>query len=93
MPATMPKTERLEARVTREQKARIEEAARLRGTSLTQFVVMSTQDAATRTIREHEVLTLAGRSRKVFIDALLSPPRPDAKAVAAAKRYLQKIGS
>ena len=87
------KTERLEARMTRQQKARIEEAARLRGTSVTEFVVMSSQEAAARTIREHEVLTLAERSRKVFVDALLNPPKPSARALAAAKRYQQKTGS
>jgi len=93
MPTAKQKTERLEARMTPQQKARIEEAARLRGTSVTEFVVMSSQEAAARTIREHEVLTLAERSRKVFVDALLNPPRPSEKALAAAKRYQQKIGS
>ena len=41
------KLERLEARITREQKRIIERAAGLRGTSVTEFVVVSAQQAAT----------------------------------------------
>lgn len=93
MPTAMRKTERIEARVTREQKARIEEAANLRGTSVTEFVVMSAEDAAARTIREHEVLVLTEQSRKVFIEALLNPPRPTARALAAVRYYREKIRS
>jgi len=43
------KLERLEARITRDQKRIIERAARLRGTSVTDFVVVSAQRAATDT--------------------------------------------
>ncbi|SRR5713101_2398775 len=81
------KKERLEARLTPEQKMHIEQAARIRGTSVSDFVVLSADDAALRTIREHEVLTLNERARKVFIHALLHPPAPSRRLVAAAKRY------
>ena len=50
------KQERLEARVTRQQKRLIERAAYLRGTSVTDFVVASAQQAATATIRDSEML-------------------------------------
>ncbi len=93
MPTAVRKTERIEARVTRKQKARIEKAATLRGTSVTEFVVMSAQDAAARTIREHEVLVLTEQSRKVFIGALLNPPKPSARMLAAARYYREKIRS
>jgi len=93
MTTALRKTARIEARVTREQKARIEKAANLRGTSVTEFVVMSAQDAATRTIQEHEVLVLNERASKVFIDALLNPPKPSARMLAAVKLHREKIGS
>src|SRR5437879_11611342 len=48
------KLERLEARVTREQKRIIERAAELRGTSVTEFVVVSAQQAASKTIKDFE---------------------------------------
>jgi uncharacterized protein (DUF1778 family) len=68
--------ERLEARLTPEQKKHIEHAARIRGTSISDFVVLSADDAAVRTIREQEVITLNERAREVFANALLHPPVP-----------------
>jgi hypothetical protein len=44
--------ERLEARISREQKQLLHEAAQLRGQSLTAFVVSSAQEAARRTLEE-----------------------------------------
>jgi uncharacterized protein (DUF1778 family) len=52
------KTERLEARLTPEQKKHIEHAARIKGMSVSAFAVLSADDAAVRTIREQKVLTL-----------------------------------
>ena len=86
------KLERLEARVTREQKRIIERAAELRGTSVTEFVVVSAQQAATKTIKDFETLRLRGEARKVFVNALLNPPAPNAAAKAAARRYKQRLG-
>ena len=78
---------RLEARLTAEQKRQIEHAARIKGTSVSDFVVLSAADAAVRTIREQEVLTLNERAREVFAQALLSPPPPGRRLMTAAKRY------
>ena len=85
------KKERLEARLTPEQKTHIEQAAQLKGTSVSDFVVLSADDAALRTIREHEVLVLNDRARKVFAQAILNPPRPGRSLVAAAKRYKKRV--
>jgi uncharacterized protein (DUF1778 family) len=78
---------RLEARISPQLKRRLEYAASLRGTSLTEFVLQSAQEAAARTIRDNEVLTLSERARTAFAGLLLNPPRPNRKALAAAKRY------
>ena len=85
------KQERLEARVTRAQKLLIERAARIRGTSVTNFVVASAQEAAAETIKNVETLTLRDAAREKFMDALLHPPAPNAAARAAAKRYLNRV--
>ncbi|HZR29931.1 MAG TPA: DUF1778 domain-containing protein [Terriglobales bacterium] len=84
------KKERLEARITREQKKRIEYAARIKGTSVSDFVIGSAQEAAARTIRDYEILTLNDEDRAVFVNALLNPPRPGARLQAAAKRYKER---
>ena len=86
------RTERLDARVSREEKRVIETAASLRGISVTDLLRTSVKDAAAQIIRENEVLTLAERSRKTFVQALLHPPKPNEKALAAAQRFKQEVG-
>jgi len=78
---------RLEARITLEQKDLLNRAAALLGRSLTEFVVTSAYETATRTIREHEAMLLSERDRKVFVSALLNPPAPGARLRKAARRY------
>ena len=81
------KEKRLEARVTPAQKRLIERAAALRGTSVTEFVVGSAQEAATKTIQDFDVIHFRDQAREVFINSVLHPPAPNAAARAAAKRY------
>lgn len=86
------KGERIEARLNAEQKHRIEYAASLRGTSLSDFIIVSADDAAARTIQEHETWVLTGKDREVFVNALLNPPEPSPRMRAAAARYKKRIG-
>jgi uncharacterized protein (DUF1778 family) len=86
------KEERLEARVTPTQKRLIERAAELRGTSVTEFVVASAQEAATSAIKDSEVMTLRDEAREVFINAILNPPAPNKAARIAAQRYRKNMG-
>lgn len=85
------RTQRLDARVTKQEKEVIETAAALRGISVTDLLRMSATDTATRIIRENELLTLSGHARTIFVDALLNPPKPNEKALAAAKRFQQEV--
>lgn len=86
------KEARLEARITPAQKRLIERAAALRGTSVTEFVVASTQEAATNTIKDFDILQLRDQAREVFINAVLNPPAPTDAARAAAERYRKNMG-
>ena len=87
------KKERLEARVTPDQKRLIERAASLRGTSVTDFIIVSAQRAAAETLMDFEVLNLRKAAREVFVQAVLNPMPPNAAAKAAAERYKQRIGA
>ena len=87
------KVARIEARLDFEQKRRIEYAARLRGTSVSDFIVLSADDAAARVIEAHEVWVLADRDREVFVQALLNPPAPSPRMKAAAQRYRRQLGA
>ena len=86
------KEERLEARVTPEQKKMIARAAALRGSSVTEFVVASAQQAAADAIKEFELLTLHDEARDVFVGAILHPPTPNEAARKAARRYKEQMG-
>jgi uncharacterized protein (DUF1778 family) len=86
------KTARLETRLTDEQKALFQHAADLTGRSLTEFVVSSVQEIAARTVREHEVLTLSGRDRQIFLETLSRPFSPNKRLRQAAKRYKSVSG-
>lgn len=81
------KSARLEARVSVEQKNLFVQAASLLGRSLTDFMVAALQEVAKRTILEHEVIQLSVRDQKLFAQALLNPPEPNAKLLKAAKRH------
>lgn len=84
------KLERIEARLLPEQKKRIEHAARLRGTSVSDFMVRHAEEAAIRTIAEQKFWTLHGSDQEAFIRAILSPPAPNARLKTAVKRYRQR---
>lgn len=89
---TAKKQERLEARIAPDQKRLIERAAELRGTTVTDFVVLSAQQEAARTIKDFESLSLAQDARRVFVAAVLNPPPPNEALRAAARRYRKRMG-
>jgi uncharacterized protein (DUF1778 family) len=81
------RTERTEARLRPDQKARIERAANLKGLSVSDFMVQHADEAAIRTIEQHETWMLTERDREVFLAALLNPPAPSPRLLAAIDLY------
>ena len=86
------KLERLETRVTSETKALCQEAARIQGRSLTDFVVNSALEAARRELRETELLELSRSDRIAFVEALLNPPAPNSRLKRAMLRHEHLVG-
>lgn len=86
------RAERLETRVTAEQKNLIERAAALQGRSLTDFVLTSVQDAARRAIEEHQQLALSVRDSEAFVDALLNPQPVNDRLRDTVRRYREQAG-
>ena len=89
---THHKSERLEARVSAELKRLFQEAANLRGITMTDFVIRSAQEAAERAIQEQEIMRLSEQDRHVFVGALLNPPDPSPRLRAAVLPYKKVIG-
>ena len=81
------RSERVEARVTPEQKRLLERAAAIEGRSLTDFVLSSAQTAAAEAISRHELLKLTPDDQDVFVAALLKPPAPNQALHAATARF------
>jgi uncharacterized protein (DUF1778 family) len=88
------KSERLEARISREQKELLQWAADLEGRSLTDFVVSHAHNAAVQTISEHTVIKLNRSDSIAFVESLQSPPElsEDAPLARAISRYKQSQG-
>ena len=76
--ATSSSDERLEARITMDQKRLFKEAASVRGVTLTDFVVSSVHEAAIRTLEARHFIELSRSDQRAFVDALIQPPAPNA---------------
>lgn len=85
------KSERLEARLTREQKELLQQAADLEGKSLTDFVVSHAQEAAVKTIEEYTRIKLSRADSVAFVESLLHPPvlQANEPLARAIDRYKQ----
>lgn len=86
------KAERLEARLSPEQKRVLAKAAAYAGQSLSQFVLTSAERAAAQVLGDHEVITLSARDSLVLLDALRNPGPPAPKLVEAAEQYKAFMG-
>jgi len=79
--------ERLETRVTADQKSLIERAAALQGRTVTDFVLTSVQEAALRAIDEHQRIDLSIRDSEAFVEALLNPCPVNDRLRDTVRRY------
>ena len=86
-PYSAEKGVRLEARLSPEQKKLIQRAADLVGWSLTDFVVSSSQQAANKIIREHEIISLTAQESEHFVGVLLNAVKPNTALKKAAEKY------
>lgn len=89
--AAEPARERLALRLSGSQKEQLQQAAALRGMSLSEFVLHVATDAAWRTLREREVMVLSERDSEAFAAALLAPPAPGPRLRRAAERYASRL--
>ena len=83
---------RLEARVSKHQKDLFQRAAALSGWTLSEFVIHSAQDAATKIVQEHEAIRLSHEEQIAFVKTLLNPPEPGNRLKEAVRFYREKAG-
>ena len=82
------KKERLELRVAASAKALIQRAMAVSGLTAGDLAY----EGARRVLDEHERMVLAGADRDAFLDAVLNPPEPTDKLVAALRRHRDLMG-
>jgi len=82
----MALAQRLDARITAEEKELLQEAATAKGLTLTAFVISSARDAAVKILREQHVIELGRQDQQAFADAMLKPDAPNRRLRALAKR-------
>jgi uncharacterized protein (DUF1778 family) len=85
-------TARLEARVDAEIKARWQQAADLQGITLTDFLITSLQESASRIIQQHQTIKLSQKDTETFVEAILNPAEPNENLIAAAQEYQKIMG-
>jgi uncharacterized protein (DUF1778 family) len=87
------KSERLEARISADQKRLFQRAAEIEGRTLSDFIVGTVHEAAIRTVERAQIVHLSVEDSLVFANALIDPPRPSPKLRAAFRRHRQLLGS
>jgi|ERR1700739_2523222 uncharacterized protein (DUF1778 family) len=84
---------RLGFRVDAKTKKLVEKAAALERRSLTDFCLTALTQATQATISRHETALLSERDREAFFDALLHPPKPNARLKRAFRSAVRRIVS
>ena len=71
------KSTRIEIRIKPETKSIIEKAARIKGKTLSAYIVGNTLTSAKRDIEQLEVLSLDKKDRDMFYNLIINPPAPN----------------
>lgn len=83
---TALKKQRIDLRLTDDDKSKIEEAAAMTNQTITQFMVASAAKRAEEVIEQHRRLILNDESWNLVMDAISNPPAPNNRLKRAAKR-------
>src|SRR5262249_51413951 len=82
----MALAERLDARITVEEKELLQEAAAAKGLTLTAFVTSSAREAALKVLKEQHVIELGRKDQQAFAEAMLNPEPPNERLRTLAKK-------
>ena len=86
--STAPRTERLIAKISADQKNLFQRAAELQGRTVTDFVIASAHEAVIRALGDMQSVRLTAGESRAFAEAVLNPREPSARLRAAAQRYI-----
>lgn len=80
--------DRIDVRISKEQKEFIKYASELRGfKNLSEFVVYCINTEAINIVKENNLIVKTLEDKKIFLDAILNPPSPNEKLKRAQLNY------
>ena len=82
---------RLGFRVDTKTKRLVERAARVERRKLTDFCITALAEAARQTLERHASLFLSEADRAAFFDALINPPKPNARLRRALRLERSRV--
>jgi uncharacterized protein (DUF1778 family) len=85
-------TVRLEVHISAELHSTLRRAAKIKGSTMTDFVVSAVEDAARRAIEQATIIRLTVADQEVLVRSLLAPPKPSAalnRAFARRRKLLR----
>ncbi len=91
--ANVTKSERVNLRLNKTAKRRIEQAASFEGKTVSGFIVSSALGNAEKAIQKHETMALDRRDAKHFFDLIVKPPAPNDKLRAALGEHGKRVVS
>lgn len=93
MTKTVAKDEmaRLEARIPAQVYDQMQRAAKLRGMTLTGYLLATAGEEARRIVEETEIMRLSRADQIAFAEALINPPEPGERLKRAAQRHAELI--
>ena len=81
------KMDRIDLRVTRDQKEVLARAAVLSGLSMSSFLVAKGLNEAKKIVSKNESIVLTNRDRDLFYSLLKNPPKPNKNLVSLMKNH------
>ena len=80
--------DRIDVRISKEQKEFVRYASELRGfKNLSEFVVYCINSEANKIVKENNLIVKTIEDKKIFLNAILNPPSPNEKLKRAQLNY------
>lgn len=84
--------DRIDVRISKEQKEFVKYASEIRGfKNLTEFIIFCVNKESNEIILENNLILKSLEDKRVFVEALLNPPAPNEKLKRAQLNYLKFI--
>ena len=87
------RSERINLRLSKTAKQRIEQAAQIEGKTVNAFILSSALENAEKAVRRHETVALAREDATRFFEALSDPSPPNDRLRVALTEHIRRVDS